>query len=184
MKKHIPLPKVLTKQHFKKPIYTYWTFWLIVLLLTIITFYTHIRIITWGNMAEMRIQTQQLQEMQQAYKAYQEKVLAELKADTYGGKTPEETLRLFVEALEKGDYDLASRYVIYNERDAFIRDVHNPLAKDGINRLIRAYRYGTISVKDNDGYYEFIITPKHADIGFHVYAQFNDQSQIWKLSNI
>ena len=31
-------------------------------------------------------------------------------ADTYGGKTPEETLQMFVEALKNEDIDLASKY--------------------------------------------------------------------------
>ena len=36
-------------------------------------------------------------------------------ADTYGGKTPEETLQLFIEALENRDLELASKYFsIYN----------------------------------------------------------------------
>ena len=30
--------------------------------------------------------------------------------DTYGGSTPEETLKLFIDALKKGDIDLASKY--------------------------------------------------------------------------
>lgn len=35
--------------------------------------------------------------------------------DQYGGKTPEETLQLFVVALEKGDLELASKYFSLNE---------------------------------------------------------------------
>jgi len=31
-------------------------------------------------------------------------------ADTIGGKTPQETLRLYIEAVEKNDYELASKY--------------------------------------------------------------------------
>ena len=33
-----------------------------------------------------------------------------MKEDTYGGKTPEETLRMFIEALKKEDIELASKY--------------------------------------------------------------------------
>ena len=40
----------------------------------------------------------------------EKKEQAMLKADTYGGKTPEETLALFVDALKKKDADLASKY--------------------------------------------------------------------------
>ncbi|MEK7143610.1 MAG: hypothetical protein AAB756_02155, partial [Patescibacteria group bacterium] len=34
------------------------------------------------------------------------------KKDTYGGATPEETLALFIDALKKGDTDLAAKYFV------------------------------------------------------------------------
>lgn len=39
---------------------------------------------------------------------YLEKMAKE--SDKYGGKTPEETVRLFTEAIKKGDFDLAAKY--------------------------------------------------------------------------
>ena len=33
-------------------------------------------------------------------------------ADTFGGKTPQETLQMFIDAVEAGDYDLASKYFV------------------------------------------------------------------------
>ena len=36
--------------------------------------------------------------------------------DTYGGDTPEETLQLFIDALKKGDIELASRYFLVDEQ--------------------------------------------------------------------
>ena len=38
--------------------------------------------------------------------------------DTMGGKTPEETLALFLDAVKKEDFDLASQYAIYGMRDS------------------------------------------------------------------
>src|SRR3989344_3104367 len=38
-------------------------------------------------------------------------------ADTYGGTTPQETLRLYIEAVEKGDYELASKYFIESNQE-------------------------------------------------------------------
>src|SRR3989344_8812900 len=35
---------------------------------------------------------------------------AVMRADTYGGKTPQETLDMFIDALKKGDIDLAAKY--------------------------------------------------------------------------
>ena len=38
--------------------------------------------------------------------------------DTYGGKAPEETLQLFIDALKSGDIELASKYFVVEEREA------------------------------------------------------------------
>ncbi len=37
-------------------------------------------------------------------------------ADTYGGSTPQETLQMYIDAVEKGDYVLASNYFIESKR--------------------------------------------------------------------
>lgn len=37
--------------------------------------------------------------------------------DTYGGKTPEETLQLFTDALKKGDINLASKYFLLDKQE-------------------------------------------------------------------
>ena len=37
--------------------------------------------------------------------------------DAYGGKTPQETLRLYIQAIEKEDYELASRYFVREKQD-------------------------------------------------------------------
>lgn len=44
------------------------------------------------------------------------------RADSYGGKTPGQTLLLFVEALEKGDYRLASAYIVLEKRNAWLSE--------------------------------------------------------------
>ena len=46
------------------------------------------------------------------------KALEKLYADdNIGGKTPEETLALFLDAVKKEDFDLASQYAIYSARE-------------------------------------------------------------------
>ena len=46
----------------------------------------------------------------QKYLDWQANYEKAMKEDTYGGKTPEETLRMFIEALKKEDIELASKY--------------------------------------------------------------------------
>lgn len=61
----------------------------------------------------------QIAEKEKAEKAmqYVESVQQKLREDTYGGKTPEETIAMFADALEKGDVDLAIKYVYEVEGD-------------------------------------------------------------------
>lgn len=64
-------------------------------------------------------------QVREAERNYEKYVLWErayedaMRQDTYGGKTPEETLRMFVDALKKGDVELASKYFMLetNEKD-------------------------------------------------------------------
>lgn len=47
-----------------------------------------------------------------------------MRSDTYGGKTPQETLDMFIDALEKEDFELASKYFAFETggRNAFSND--------------------------------------------------------------
>ena len=58
----------------------------------------------------------------QARKAY-EKIIEGYKNDPYGGETPEETMKLFIEALKKGDIELASKYYIWDRQEQRLRDL-------------------------------------------------------------
>ena len=41
--------------------------------------------------------------------------------DKYGGKTPEETYDMFIEALQKEDIELASKYFVINKQDDWLK---------------------------------------------------------------
>lgn len=52
----------------------------------------------------------------------------EAMADIYGGKTPQETLSLYIDAVEKSDYELASKYFIGTKQKEELeswKDVNN-----------------------------------------------------------
>lgn len=57
----------------------------------------------------------QTQENYQKYLNWQKNFEMAMKNDTYGGKTPEETLKMFIDALKKDDVELASKYFILDE---------------------------------------------------------------------
>src|SRR3989344_4599780 len=51
--------------------------------------------------------------------------------DTYGGKTPEETLQLFIDALKAGDIELASKYFVVEEREKTKKTLQDEFKVDG-----------------------------------------------------
>lgn len=58
------------------------------------------------------------------------------KNDPYGGETPEETLALFIEALKKGDADLASKYFLPEKRRKILEDITVGMEKGSIKLLL------------------------------------------------
>ena len=51
------------------------------------------------------------------YLAWEENYKKAMTEDVYGGKTPEETLQMFIEALKKEDVELASKYFALNTNE-------------------------------------------------------------------
>lgn len=63
-----------------------------------------------------------------------EKMYAE---DSYGGETPEETLRLFIDALKNGDTDLAAKYFIIDKQEEWREDLAKIKEKGLLQDMIR-----------------------------------------------
>jgi len=71
----------------------------------------------WGEMRVERLAENLRKIEEEGYKAAM--------ADTYGGKTPQETLRMYIEAVEKGDYELASKYFVIGKQEEELKSLQN-----------------------------------------------------------
>ena len=61
----------------------------------------------------------------------------ELKAqDTFGGKTPEETLELYIDALKEGDMELASKYFRLEDQEGELGEL-SELDEDQISKALK-----------------------------------------------
>jgi len=73
------------------------------------------------------------------YRALQE--LEELKRqvaeDPYGGDTPEDTLRLFVDALKKGDTDRAAKYFVMDKQEEWSKELAGIKDKGLLDEMVR-----------------------------------------------
>ncbi len=99
-------------------------------------------------------------------------------ADTYGGKTPQETLQMYIDAVEKGDYELASKYFVIGKQEGELTSLQNAPRENissSLNLLKQAIRSdGSYSAR-KDGY--AIREPILVD--FILYP-----SGVWKIEEI
>lgn len=98
--------------------------------------------------------------------------------DTYGGKTPQETLSLYIEAVEKGDYELASKYFILEKQEGELRSLQKSSQEniDNVTKLLKEdlHSAGTYSQK-RDGY----VVRKPLLVDFMLYP-----TGLWKIIEI
>ncbi len=110
-----------------------------------------------------------------------------MKNDTYGGKTPQETLDMFIDALEKGDLELASKYFVLREDGSRDPEILEALQEKKINNIlpemIRLLSVAQPTGSFLEGRYGFKVTD---DTGNYSTIEFifNEYSQVWKIESM
>ena len=108
-----------------------------------------------------------------------------LKQDTYGGKTPEETLKLFVQALKQKDPELASKYYLPWKQEEAKKEMEDWINNkyEKVQLFIRAYENGKVQ---RDESYAFSlglnIYPEGEKYPYIIKFELNKINQIWKIS--
>ncbi|HPW34409.1 MAG TPA: hypothetical protein PK367_01445 [Candidatus Paceibacterota bacterium] len=143
----------------------------------------------WDNyLSPSARKAREAQENYQKYLDWQKDYEDAMRADTYGGKTPQETLDMFVNALEKEDIDLASKYFIIGEtttqdewRDGLAKkrdegtldEIIDKIQKSKINSEYSWSETTWFNVKDSNG-----------NIESSIILKINKYSQIWKIESM
>ena len=121
-------------------------------------------------------------------KATEKKLLDEteamLRADHYGGKTPEETLALFVDALKKRDYKLAAKYYLPWKQKEAEKDLKKWLDNENaVKKFLDAYNMGIIYDKEFVGETGVYIKDSEQDkYPYAIMFTKNKINKIWKIS--
>ena len=125
-----------------------------------------------------------LKQYEQALDEYYQK-FAE---DTYGGKTPQETLNMFIEALEKGDIDLAAKYFAMDD------NLSRKKWEDGLKQAQQEGRIGQIveelkraqsnNKEDSPNYYQFAVFNENRMVKQTIEMEFNQYSGVWKIKSM
>ena len=145
-----------------------WWFWVGVVLLLVITVYFKGYLDWYLAGAKYRKINANAQAYIASQEAQQAALEAQYKNDPYGGTTPEETLRLFIEALEKKDYTLASNYFVPEKRAEELNALPEAVKSGGVNMMINAYINGKLVSEKYGGQdkYEIRLFPPQDDVPF------------------
>ncbi len=110
-----------------------------------------------------------------------------MREDIYGGKTPEETLRLFVSALRAGDVRLAGNYFmldVHMSREKWIRRLQEIQNDNLLARMARDIERDAKPIPPSyqgDAGYELL--NKDGTVGVVIDMEFNSFSGVWKLQS-
>lgn len=106
---------------------------------------------------------------------YLEKMAKE--SDKWGGKTPEETVRLFTEAVKKGDFDLASKY---GNPEEIKPELEKMKAEGKINSLIKDLETGKIEEGETSPQYADLVI-KEVGKNYWILSLYKSDGGIWKI---
>lgn len=103
--------------------------------------------------------------------------------DTYGGETPEETLRLFIEALEKGDIELAIKYFVIEKQEKQKNYLLEIQKKDNFQMALADLARLKLSKKTEEEAF-FTAVGKRGVVELQVILLKNLKTNKWKISEL
>ena len=118
-----------------------------------------------------------------------------LKNDTVGGKTPEQTMQLFLEALKAGNMNLAAQYfaidtneksVYYLTRQQWLDALNYKQQKGEIGNIIATIEKMVPSKDPNltDNTYAYVLLNSNGLAEYSLFLKFNEYSKIWKIESL
>ena len=120
--------------------------------------------------------------------AQQERVLADLQEayanDTYGGDTPEETLDLFIEALEAGDIELASKYFVVEKQEEIRDELAVGKNNNNLDFLISDLKKNNKSIRLSDINHRFRTFDENNIAEFSFDLILNQETGKWKMEDL
>lgn len=119
--------------------------------------------------------------------AFQDALSKPYREDTYGGKTPEETWVMFLEALKKGDVELASKYVVVEKREKELEFLRKEQEIDDL-KLLKEQFAGEFQRESGSGGLEkarFFIPIKNEQNMVEAHSVvfiLNPYTKVWKIT--
>ncbi len=110
-----------------------------------------------------------------------EAIEQEYQNDTYGGTTPEETLRLFIDALKKEDIDLAAKYFVIDRQEKRYGDLIELKTENRLKDVIDRLEKLQLTKKDDTQAY-FVLVDKNKTIISQLIIKKEFKNNKWKIT--
>ncbi len=113
---------------------------------------------------------------------------AAMEADTYGGKTAEETLRMFIDALRNNDAELAAKYTLLDMKGSRGKWIEEIQKKKDEGKLGEVADILSKAVYDASSSYEgtawFNVLNKDGMADYSALLKLNKYSGVWKIEEM
>lgn len=171
----------INSMDFLTTLYKKWWFWvLFVPLFAWGAWQMYLLIDDWIYQAPFRAQEKELKAGLRAWEAEGARITNLYKKDTYGGATPEETLNLFIKALEAGNYELASKYYIPEQQEGVLREIREAKFLEGYLKILKGEKEGKFF--DNAKQYEMNYYQNNRPVNFERLI-LNEYTNVWKIED-
>ena len=110
-----------------------------------------------------------------------------MKADAVGGQTPEETLKMFIEALRQEDVALAAQYFLLDDegkRDkwvTYLQDVKDSGLMQKMASDLEGAKAG-VGAYEKDFVFEILL--EDGSVGKSIDMELNESSGVWKIESL
>lgn len=112
-----------------------------------------------------------------------EAIEQEYQNDTYGGTTPEETLRLFIDALKKEDIDLAAKYFVIDRQEEWLGNLRKIKEKNMLAKMVKDLEREKSKKLTGDDRAVFYISNDKRELAL-IIRTIKGVNGIWKIENI
>lgn len=103
--------------------------------------------------------------------------------DTYGGQTPEETLELFISALEAGDLELAAKYFVIDEQEKWMQNLEKLEEENQIAAMLKDLKSAERGNDITEDSARFIITNQNNEV-ITILNIAKGPNGIWKIVDL
>jgi len=125
----------------------------------------------------------------QKYLDWQKSYEAAMTADTYGGKTPQETVDLFVKALRSENTELITKYFLLGTDGKPRKEVTEGVQKvkdenrfQQVADIVAESKFDPRHSSDNSVW--FTVENKKGEIQYSIILSFNKYSSVWKVEEL